>query len=213
MDIAESNDDDDRRIIDHPIRGGDSSSLSSPDSAVILTPASNGGEVEDDGPADPFLLRSGQDEVYELREGVGRGKSTTATEGLLFDEEEDDDGDYYHHDEDDDNIVYTADEERAVVRKFDRRLVLFVALLYLLSFLDRSSECPFFLVFAEVSHGSFLFWDWCLDRLILPAYDRWFCILSTTLSKNHFRVPSDPQGSAVAFSCVMFGRVENASVP
>jgi hypothetical protein len=36
--------------------------------------------------------------------------------------------------------LYTPDEERAVVRKFDRRLVLFVHLLYLLSFLDRSSK-------------------------------------------------------------------------
>lgn len=35
---------------------------------------------------------------------------------------------------------YTAEEERAIVRKFDRRLVLFVALLYMLSFLDRSSK-------------------------------------------------------------------------
>jgi hypothetical protein len=37
--------------------------------------------------------------------------------------------------------LYTPDEERAVIRKFDRRLVLFVALLYMLSFLDRSSTC------------------------------------------------------------------------
>jgi len=36
--------------------------------------------------------------------------------------------------------LYTPDEENAVVRKFDRRLVLFVALLYMLSFLDRSSQ-------------------------------------------------------------------------
>lgn len=35
--------------------------------------------------------------------------------------------------------LYTPDEECAVVRKFDRRLVLFVALLFMLSFLDRSS--------------------------------------------------------------------------
>ncbi|OBT43537.1 hypothetical protein VE00_06776 [Pseudogymnoascus sp. WSF 3629] len=35
--------------------------------------------------------------------------------------------------------LYTPDEERAVVRKFDKRLVLFVALLYMLSFLDRSN--------------------------------------------------------------------------
>lgn len=36
-------------------------------------------------------------------------------------------------------FTYTAEEERAVVDKFDRRLVLFVAFLYMLSFLDRSS--------------------------------------------------------------------------
>lgn len=35
---------------------------------------------------------------------------------------------------------YTAEEERAVLRKLDRRLVLFMALLYMLSFLDRSSK-------------------------------------------------------------------------
>ncbi|KAI0014464.1 major facilitator superfamily transporter [Xylariaceae sp. FL0662B] len=34
---------------------------------------------------------------------------------------------------------YTPDEERAVVRKFDRRLVLFLSLCYMLSFLDRSN--------------------------------------------------------------------------
>lgn len=35
--------------------------------------------------------------------------------------------------------TYTAEEEAAVVRKFDRKLVAFVALLYMFSFLDRSS--------------------------------------------------------------------------
>lgn len=35
--------------------------------------------------------------------------------------------------------LYTPDEEAAVRRKFDRRVVLFVALLFLLSFLDRSN--------------------------------------------------------------------------
>ncbi|KAG7288082.1 hypothetical protein NEMBOFW57_007604 [Staphylotrichum longicolle] len=35
--------------------------------------------------------------------------------------------------------LYTAEEEQAVVRKFDRRLVVFVAGLYMLSFLDRSN--------------------------------------------------------------------------
>ncbi len=37
-------------------------------------------------------------------------------------------------------ISYTPDEERAVVRKLDRRLVLFVTILYMLTFLDRSSK-------------------------------------------------------------------------
>jgi hypothetical protein len=36
-------------------------------------------------------------------------------------------------------MLYTPDEEKKVLRKLDRRLVLFMALLYLLSFLDRSS--------------------------------------------------------------------------
>ncbi|KAK3306568.1 major facilitator superfamily domain-containing protein [Chaetomium strumarium] len=35
--------------------------------------------------------------------------------------------------------LYTAEEERAVVAKFDRRLVVFMAVLYLLSFVDRSN--------------------------------------------------------------------------
>lgn len=38
--------------------------------------------------------------------------------------------------------LYTPDEEATVRRKFDRKLVLFVALLYMLSFLDRSSMFP-----------------------------------------------------------------------
>ena len=35
--------------------------------------------------------------------------------------------------------LYTPDEEHTIVGKLDRRLVLFVAFLYMLSFLDRSS--------------------------------------------------------------------------
>ena len=37
-------------------------------------------------------------------------------------------------------LLYTPDEEQSVIVKFDRRLVLFIALLYMLSFLDRSSR-------------------------------------------------------------------------
>lgn len=40
------------------------------------------------------------------------------------------------------NAEYTAEEEKEVVKRLDRRLVLFLALLYLLSFLDRSSYYP-----------------------------------------------------------------------
>lgn len=35
---------------------------------------------------------------------------------------------------------YTPEEERGVVKRLDKRLVLFLAFLYMLSFLDRSSE-------------------------------------------------------------------------
>lgn len=38
--------------------------------------------------------------------------------------------------------LYTPDEDAAVRRKFDRKLVLFVSLLFLLSFVDRSSTSP-----------------------------------------------------------------------
>ena len=38
--------------------------------------------------------------------------------------------------------LYTAEEERSVVRKFDKKLVVFLAVLYMLSFLDRSSPFP-----------------------------------------------------------------------
>lgn len=35
--------------------------------------------------------------------------------------------------------LYTPDEEKSLLRKLDTRLVLFLAFLYMLSFLDRSS--------------------------------------------------------------------------
>lgn len=46
--------------------------------------------------------------------------------------------------------LYTPDEENAVRKKFDRKLVVFVALLYMLSFLDRSST---FQVLSRSIHG------------------------------------------------------------
>jgi len=41
---------------------------------------------------------------------------------------------------------YTEEEEKAVVRKLDRKLVLFLGFLYMLSFLDRSSPSISFLI-------------------------------------------------------------------
>lgn len=49
--------------------------------------------------------------------------------------------------------LYTPDEERAVLRRLDRRLVLFMGLLYMLSFLDRSSMCGLSLSFTDGGGG------------------------------------------------------------
>ncbi|KAJ4389751.1 hypothetical protein N0V93_007223 [Gnomoniopsis smithogilvyi] len=129
-----------------PIFRSDSSS-SSPDSVGLTPESSEGarGDRDEVVPEDP-LLRAGQDggggEVYELREGMGRSKASAERLDLEDDYYQDDD-DYMEsrreEGEGEHDIVYTADEERAIVRKFDQRLVLFVALLYLLSFLDRSN--------------------------------------------------------------------------
>lgn len=48
------------------------------------------------------------------------------------------------------DIAYSPAEEAAVVRRLDRRLVGFLAVLYCLSFLDRSSESIFIHVFQWV---------------------------------------------------------------
>lgn len=132
-------------------------SSSSPETTNLTPDSSNGrvsphrggeeGEQEQDGdmPADQ-LLRPDQGEVYELRQGVRRKRSGRLNlEGAYY-YDDDDDGHRDNDDgEDDEDVAYTPEEERAVVRKFDRRLVLFVALLYLLSFLDRSSLSHVFL--------------------------------------------------------------------
>jgi hypothetical protein len=111
-------------------------------------------DSDDDGAADDLRFReaelAGEGEAYELKE---RGRDIPHS----GDEDEDDGS------EDEESWVdvgdapgsrrrrrvsastvasfqlYTPDEESAVVRKFDRKLVLFVALLFMLSFLDRSS--------------------------------------------------------------------------
>ncbi|KAK1237725.1 hypothetical protein MKX07_003561 [Trichoderma sp. CBMAI-0711] len=60
----------------------------------------------------------GEDSDRSRSRGRGRGLSVSSVDSFL---------------------LYTPDEENAVRRKFDRKLVLFVALLYMLSFLDRSN--------------------------------------------------------------------------
>lgn len=101
-------------------------------------------------------------EVYELRE---RDASRDRNGRAMWDAEAVGDVD----DDDDDDVehsliagrsrspgsvasfqLYTPDEERAVRRKFDRKLVLFVALLYMLSFVDRSSTGIFFLTLNNI---------------------------------------------------------------
>ena len=104
-------------------------------------------------------------EAYEMREPRGRSGSGAGVAGssqgaAMWDAVADDD---QEEDDDEDAFdstrmrgrrfsrtstvasfqLYTPDEDAAVRRKFDRRLVLFVALLYMLSFLDRSSTLFF----------------------------------------------------------------------
>ena len=68
------------------------------------------------------------DETNERR--YARKPSTSSVSDTDFDDVAEDGG----------KELYSPVEERAVIRKLDRRLVLFVALLYMLSFLDRSSK-------------------------------------------------------------------------
>jgi hypothetical protein len=106
---------------------GDSSSPS-PGLDRLTPESSSSSDDLGKGPAMDPLLSTGDedsssdgDEVYELRDRASR-----AIDGRLRG-----------------GFAYTAEEERAVVDKFDRRLVLFVAFLYMLSFLDRSSSSHF----------------------------------------------------------------------
>jgi hypothetical protein len=116
------------------------SSASSSLSAAVTAPATAGGSARkdgrrltpesdsDDGDDDEGGEESSGDdegakdgrEWYEMREGLGEGSREQGHARRR-------------------RLLYTPDEERAVVRKFDRKLVVFMAVLYLLSFLDRSS--------------------------------------------------------------------------
>ena len=78
-----------------------------------------------------------------LRSAIEDGRSSlSCDEDKMAAEESDEDGKYNGTMSRMTSLskTYTVEEEKAIVRKFDRRLVLFMALLYMLSFLDRSSQ-------------------------------------------------------------------------
>lgn len=75
-----------------------------------------------------------------------QGAATSGSSSSSFDDDSENvwgvqnDDDPYRLSENQDLVLYSVEEERAVVQKLDRRLVIFLAALYLLSFLDRSSK-------------------------------------------------------------------------
>ena len=103
-----------------------------------LTPdtGSDGESDEMDGHGDGDGNEKDGSEEYELREGVklkheedvGAGAGAGASGGRWRRRRK--------------RHLYTAEEEQSVVRKFDKKLVVFLAVLYMLSFLDRSSPFP-----------------------------------------------------------------------
>lgn len=82
------------------------------------------------------LLKSGEEDTDAMRSDTA--SPAKDTKPISHDDVSDD--------EDDVSVqsfeLYTPDEEKQVLRKLDTKLVLFVALLYMLSFLDRSSRFP-----------------------------------------------------------------------
>lgn len=121
-----------------PVDGSQSSS--SP--TTRLTPDS-----ESDGAESDLELGQSRGDSYKLR---SRSKEDEEKSGSQeYDDSEEDGEERYGRRRASVSTVqsyqlYTPDEEKAVVKKFDRKLVLFVALLYMLSFLDRSSLYPSF---------------------------------------------------------------------
>ena len=92
------------------------------------------------------ILDEDEYELADLSSHASNGLKSQDGYDPRFDESEDEEqgSDFEKRRRESDSTVhsfmlYTPDEQRVVVKKFDRRLVLFVALLYMLSFLDRSS--------------------------------------------------------------------------
>ncbi|WEW57406.1 hypothetical protein PRK78_002873 [Emydomyces testavorans] len=115
-----------------------------PSSIDQLTPASSNSGFRDGDTAENVVarvqdLKKLQTNLYEEAEHVvswptSAESDSFAAQGRRGDELDDEDGPKTPH-----ARSYTADEERRVVRKFDRRLTLLMAFLYMLSFLDRSN--------------------------------------------------------------------------
>jgi len=130
-----------------------SSSLESTSSSQAPTRFTPDSDSDDSG--NDFENRDGRQASFKMMEprrdgGWGRrGRSLMVEKGdARFPEEED--GMYAGGDEGYESAetsqsyrIYTPDEEKAVVRKFDRRLVGFVAFLYMLSFLGVFSSISF----------------------------------------------------------------------
>ncbi|OQO05706.1 hypothetical protein B0A48_09799 [Cryoendolithus antarcticus] len=118
-----------------PVATGQSKEPSSPlesPSSIHLTPDS---DSEDDGAAVEFDAEAGI-ELKQLDHGEGRADagaeiSDNEADALVKKRKRRESAQSFE--------LYTPDEDKAVRRKLDTHLVLFVALLYLLSFLDRSN--------------------------------------------------------------------------
>jgi hypothetical protein len=108
----------------------ESASMSTDESSRKLTPSSRASQSSD-GPSSNHELNS-----FELRPITPRNDSAArereGDDECLLPRASVDSAQSYE--------LYTPDEDRAVLRKLDRRLVSFMAMLYCLSFLDRSSE-------------------------------------------------------------------------
>ena len=121
-----------------------------------------GTQVDDDSDLDVLVKDQGAAEIYPLRKIARTAKDEDDNDdndyGHLSPWSSDDEGSFKEETEGfqkhvrfengrrrtdstvQSYMLYTPEEERRVIKKFDRRLVLFMAFLYMLSFLDRSSK-------------------------------------------------------------------------
>ncbi|KAL8643515.1 MAG: hypothetical protein Q9226_008318 [Calogaya cf. arnoldii] len=85
--------------------------------------------------------------------------------------------------------LYSSDEEQAVLRKFDRHLVLFIALLYMLGFLDRSTDIGNAKIvgMSDDLHLTSSQYEWTLRSFYITyVMFEWMPILYTVLSPSTY---------------------------